>query len=402
MKKPNPPCWVWQGINRNGTRVNGYAFEPPVAFRQRLWRQHRIRIQQIRRRRQLPLSARQLQLWQHSFTQGWLTLLSSGISQLRCFEMLARQACHGQIHAIIERIIHALHEGHSLHHSLSQSGGEFSRQYCRLIEAGEYSGQLVPVLQRLSSQMQTRMNRQQMTRKALTYPTMVLFIACLVVALMLYLVVPQFAVLYQQMDAPLPASTTRLLTLADALLLPVNWLWTLTLLPLVWFLRRTRRWVEKYPAAARTAYALPLLGRLWHTLHLEQDMRVFSLAIDSHLPLTDACRLARQSSASASLQRIWHTLERHLNNGDSLTDTLKTYPLLESNDIQQIEVGEHSGQLGRQLHAVTARLEQVLNTSQQRILSAMEPALLLITGSVCGAILLALYTPLFQLGQLVG
>lgn len=402
MTQREPACWHWQGVNQNLSKMNGFSHLPPAILKHQLWHQSGIQVHHIKRCLKRKMTPKQWQQWLYHFTQDWLTLLRSGVSQLDCFETLSTQARHRQTYYVVQEVIRCLHQGHSLHHSLNHSKGRFPPHYCRLVEAGEYSGQLIRVLEQLTLQLKAQLERQKKIRKALTYPGIVLITASIVVVLMLYLIVPQFAVLYEQMNTPLPDSTRHLLALADTLLSPLNWLWLLLLFPVIAFFRRLLFWVRKYKKVAQAVYLIPLLGRIFRIAHLEQDLRLFCLATGSQLPINDACRLSAMSSSSALLQGQWQVAEQQVKSGSALTQAFQKADLFDYEDILRIEIGEKSGQLNSQLTVINERLVDALNRFEHRMLASVEPVLLMLTGAVCASILLALYTPLFQIGQLVG
>lgn len=399
--QPSFRAWRWRGRSGHGLERRGIAFVPPQRLRLQLW-QEGIQLRSTRLIHQRPLHGRRLLAWHLHFTQAWASLLASGVSQLDAIQLLATQAQHAQAHQWLQRLLAALHSGSSLAQGLTQSAAKFPATYCQLIHVGEQSGQLPAVLQRLSEQMVRAETQRKAVRKALTYPFIVLAVSICIALGMLYLIVPQFAALYEQMNVAVPASTQALLNVADYLGNPVNWLYALPLLFLPAVLRWLARRIAASPAILLKLYRVPRLGDYLAHLHLAVDLRTLHLAYASQLPITEACLLTARASSSAYLQRFWRQTAQQLNGGSSLYETAQQNPVLSDTHLKMIELGELSGRLTEQLDHIVRQLDERVEQSQQRILKALEPLFLALTGAMTGAILLALYVPLFQLGQLVG
>lgn len=394
-------AWRWQGVNRQGLALRGTAFVAPTALRLQLWQQG-VHLRRTRQIRQRALSAAARRDWQGEFSAQWLSLLEAGLAQLEALALLQQQARHAQIAGFIGQVITNLQAGQSLAASLTRCAAGFDAQYCRLIDVGEKSGRLVAVLRRLVDQFERRRAQRKALRRTLTYPVVVLCIAALVVLAMLYWVVPQFATLYKQMQVEVPVSTQALVAAGDWLRQPVHWLWLTPLGLIPPLLRMLPRLLQRSARLIRGCYQLPLFGRLVHKSHLLQDLSTLHLAYASSLPLTDACELARQSSVSAHYGQLWRRCGQLLTEGSTLAEVLQQDPYVEELCLQCIHLGEQSGRLTEQLAGYLAHLESELQAQQQRLLQALEPTFLLLTGAITAALLIALYLPLFQLGQIVG
>lgn len=395
-------AWRWWGRNRHGLTLRGISFTPPQLLRLHLWQQQGVQLLRTRKVSQKALRGSALDAWQLAFTKAWSGLLQAGIAQLDALSLLQQQAQHRQVAGWLERVQHALHAGAPLHQSLAQCGARFSQQYCRLIEVGENSGQLPRVLQRLVAQREHQLAQRKAIRKAITYPLAVLVVAMLVIVAMLYFVVPQFVAMYEQMGATVPATTARLIQLADALRHPFSWLAFVPVVAGVCLLPLLMRRALASKSLTPLVYRLPVLGRYLAARHLLNDMATLQLAYASAMPLTMACDLTARSSSSALLRHHWQRCVRLLASGASLHELLQQNPYISADAIERVRLGEESGRLSEQLEQLleTWRTEQ--DDAQQRMMKLLEPLFLVITGGITAGILLALYIPLFQLGQLVG
>lgn len=395
------PAWRWSGLNRHGLQLRGLAFVPPQVLRMQLWQQG-VHLKSTRKIQQPTLRGKRLAQWHLAFTKSWASLLSSGITQLDALQLLSNQAQHAQVADWLHNIQQSLQGGAPLHQSVAQCGAGFSQQYCQLIEVGEHSGQLSVVLERLCGQAETRLAQAQAIRKALSYPCIVLAVALSVVVAMLYFIVPQFVDMYAQMGAEIPASTAYLMSFSAALRQPQSWLVLsspLLLIPVIRYLAQAQ---SQHVRINRALYRIPWLGSQLSKQHLLYDVATLQLAYASAMPLTDACQLTARSSLSASFKSYWQNCARLLAGGVSLHEILQQNPHFDGEALQRVRLGEQSGRLSEQLEYLTQSWRRTLEARQQNFIKALEPAFLVLTGSLTAGILLALYVPLFQLGQLVG
>ena len=394
-------AWRWWGRNRHGLKLRGIAFVPPQILRFHLWQQG-VQLIRTRKTTQKPLRGKTLYQWHLEFSRAWSSLLQAGIPQLDALNLLQQQAQHRQVAGWLEQIQQGLHSGVPLHQTLAQCDAGFSRQYCRLIEVGENSGQLLQVLQRLITQREQQFAQRQAMRKALSYPIVVLSVALLVIVAMLYFIVPQFVSMYEQMAVPLPASTALLLQIAAAIRHPLGWLAVLPVLTLIMLAPWLLRYALSNRALTPLVYRLPGIGRMLAAGHLLHDFSTLQLAYASAMPLTLACELTARSSSSALLRHHWQICARLLASGATLHELLQQNPYVSREAIQRIRLGEESGRLSEQLEHLIQTWQTQQTATQQRVVKLLEPLFLVVTGGITAGILMALYIPLFQLGQLVG
>lgn len=270
-----------------------------------------------------------------------------------------------------------------------------------LIRVAEHTGQLAAQLQRLAHLQAQRLILQRELRRTLRYPLLALSGAVLVAGFLLTQVVPGFAELYASFDAELPWLTRQVLRLSEHLqqLAPVL-LATLLLLAglLRWQLPRRPAWRQ---ALYRLVWHLPLAGRLtrsywlgcWHrTLH---DSLAGGLPLEAGL--AQAAARIRESALASVQEEIGHGIRQGQTLSSLLSKTAGYPPLCR----QMVAVGEESGMLTALLDALASQFEQDFRDGCTQAIQWLEPLLMLFLGALVGLIVLALYLPMFQLGQVV-
>lgn len=338
-----------------------------------------------------------------SAQQRWMTelsvLLSAGIDMQRALALLTAQQRSKQRpywQAIQQRIEH----GQSLSASLLASPG-FARTDVLLIAVAERGGQLPAQLKRLAELQHKRLRMLQQVRRALRYPAFVLLGSVLVSGFLLMQVVPSFALLYQGFGAELPGLTQHILDLSE-LLVRHGWLVLLVFAAL--FTAGVIAWkasADWRSRVHRLLWRLPLLGPLTQARWLAQWHRTLAECLQAGLPFLEALQQSALPVEESPLAPCQPRLYKAVSQGQRLSSALQAeanYPL---RSVQMIATGEESGMLAPLLETLARQYESDLDDCCEQLLKLLEPVLMTILGVLIGVIVMALYLPLFQLGQVI-
>lgn len=354
------------------------------------------------------VSARELTV----FTRQLATLVSSGVPLLQALESIHTGLAGQAIAHVVERLRQHIAAGWSLQAALQQHN-VFSALYCQMVAAGELSGNLDNMLNRLAWHTERQQQLRRKVRMALVYPAAVLLIALAVVAVILVWVVPVFQSIFASFGADLPWATQWILGLSDALL---QWGLPLAgaLLCIAWWVRKRYRsdpgfqwWV------AVRVLRLPLLAPLMVNANLAVWTRCMAMLMQSGVPLLDTL----ETVAGACSNRVYALSTLRVRDavfkGIGLAQALRQleasthYPSAEFIGlyppilVQMIDIGEQSGSLsallGKAADAQDEALEQQVHTLTQLI----EPLMVVVLGGLVGGMVIALYLPVFQLGQVM-
>jgi type IV pilus assembly protein PilC len=298
--------------------------------------------------------------------------------------------------------------GLSLQFALQQSG-VFDNLYCQMVAAGELAGNLDDMLNRLAAHTDRQQQLHRKVRMALVYPMAVLLIAALVITVILIWVVPVFQSIFASFGAQLPASTRFVLGLSAGLLhwgLPVLVATALFFFAVRWQFRRSERWQWQW---ALWNLKFPLVCGVVRTANLAAWTRCLSMLTQSGVPLLDALEvLAGVCNNRVYALTCWRIRQAVLR-GSSLAAALENKPadvslkfgLFPPLLVQMIDIGEQSGTLTALLSKAADAQDDYLEQQVQGLTQLIEPLMVVVLGGLVGGMVVALYLPVFQLGQIL-
>lgn len=333
-------------------------------------------------------------------TRQVATLVGSGLPLEECLGAVAQQCERPALKKTMMAVRSRVLEGHGLAVALADFPRVFSDLYRATVSAGEQSGFLHIVLERLADYTESRQALQKDIVQAMVYPAFLVIIATLMVTGLLTYVVPQVTQVFVDMGQELPALTQGLIASSDFLrAYGISFLGLLTVLLFVSRLILRRQSVrERYH---RFLLRLPLLSRLVKGLNTARFSRTLSILIDSGVPLLDSLRIAAQVITNIPMQQAVSEVVQRVSEGSSLHRALEHSGFFPPLTIHLVASGESSGKLEDMLNRAASSQERDLNSVIQMVLSILGPAVILIMGVVVLLIVLAMLLPIFELNQLV-
>jgi type IV pilus assembly protein PilC len=401
------PRYVWRGIDREGEVVTGdMSANTPEEVRLQL-RAQRIRATRIQRHYTWPAwltwrstprtSARDIT----QFTRQLSTLLHAGVPLLQAFHILER----GENNAALQTILRSLHVdiegGMALNLALGQHAA-FDNLYCNLVAVGEVAGVLDTMLERLANHLEKSEALRTTVRTALVYPAAVLSIATVVLVLILVFVVPAFQNIFASFGAELPWLTRYVITLSEVLQEYGLHLF-FTVMGLTWWLRRL---IQKHMHWQRYLYSvllrLPIAGTLTRNACTARWTRTLATLFAAGVPLTEALEAVKGVTGHLLFQAATQDIQAQLIQGRTLSQGLEsTQGLFPNMVVQMCAIGEESGALDRMLEKTAEHYEREVDNTVARLSTLLEPFIMVVMGLLIGGLVMALYLPIFQLGQVV-
>jgi type IV pilus assembly protein PilC len=330
------------------------------------------------------------------FNQQFLTLIRAGLPILGSIQMLAKNQKNARFAAQLNDVCDRVKTGDALSEAFEAQSG-FPIMYTTTLLAGERSGNLQEVLERYVSFQRISLTFRKKLISSLIYPSVLLSLVGGLMFFMFVFVVPQFAVLYDQMGNKLPAMTQNLLTFGK--FLHHNILWIFLILGSLGFggyrfsvTERGRDFIDN------VRIKVPVLGKIWLKYQVALFARTLSTLLTGGLPLVPSLETAARSISSRHVSKAVMDSISTVREGKSLADALtrtKIFPDLAS---EMIAVGEQTGALPQMLNSVSEFFEEDVATALAAALTLIEPAILIIMGVVVLFILVSLYLPIFSLG----
>ena len=330
------------------------------------------------------------------FNQQFLTLIRAGLPILGSIQMLAKNQKNAHFAAQLDDVCDRVKNGDALSEAFEAQSG-FPIMYTTTLQAGERSGNLEEVLERYVSFQRTSLTFRKKLVASLIYPIVLL---CLVGGLMFFMfvfVVPEFAVLYDQMGNKLPKMTMELLTFGK--FLHHNILWILLVIGGVAFgsyrfsiTEQGRDFIDAF------RIKMPVLGKIWLKYQVALFARTLSTLLTGGLPLVPSLETAARSISSRHVSRAVLSSVSTVREGKPLAEALTQTEIFPDLASEMISVGEQTGALPQMLNSVAEFFEEDVATALAAALTLIEPAILIVMGVVVLFILVSLYLPIFSMG----
>ena len=334
------------------------------------------------------------------FNQQFLTLIRAGLPILGSLQMLAKGQKNAHFSAQLDDVSTRVKTGEALSSAFEAQSG-FPVMYTTTLLAGERSGNLQEVLERYVSFQRISLSFRKKLIASLIYPSVLLTLVSGLMFFMFAVVVPQFAVLYDQMGSKLPAMTMDLLAFGKWLNHNLLWIGLIAL--------GTAAGVYRFAITERgkdfidgVRVRLPIFGKIWLKYQVALFARTLSTLLTGGLPLVPSLETAARSISSRRVSKSVMSSISTVREGKSLAESLTNTGVFPDLAAEMITVGEQTGALPQMLNSVAEFFEEDVATALTASLALIEPAILIVMGVVVVFILISLYLPIFSLGQAGG
>lgn len=334
------------------------------------------------------------------FTRQLATLLSASLPLEESLAAVAQQTESPRIKSMVFAIRAKVLEGHTLASGLSEFPKAFPELYIATVAAGEETGYLEDILERLADYTETRQVMRQKTSQALIYPSILTVFAILVVVGLLTFVIPKIVTVFENSQQELPGLTVAMIATSD--FLRDNFVLLLAAIGAsltgfkYWLKNKNNRFKFQ-----RKMLRVPLIGKLTRSMNTARFARTLSILSSSGVPVLEALRIASEVVSSLPMRQAVLTAAERVREGSNISSSLEQSHLFPPMTIRLIASGESSGKMEDMLERAAIQQERELETMTSSILAIFEPVLILVMGVVVLMIVLAILMPILQMNQLV-
>lgn len=336
------------------------------------------------------------------FTRQLATLLQAGLPLVNSLQLLAQEHQSAAWRCLLVEMSDSVAIGTPFSEAIAGQHSVFPLIYRQLIAVGELTGNLDRCCWQLAEQQEAQQKLQKKVTKALRYPLFICLVAIIVTLLMLVMVLPEFAKVYQSFDAPLPWFTQRLMTLSAMLIASGPYL----LFVITGVSGSYLRWLHPLPEWQQREQTLllrlPLLSLLIKGHCLSQIFHILTMTQQAGLTLVAGLNAAILSISNPFYRQALKTIEQQLTQGINFHHALAQQPLFPSLCQQLVRVGVESGTLDIVLGKLALWHEQQTHELAETLAQTLEPILMMIVGGIVGGLVIAMYLPIFQLGNVLG
>lgn len=400
----------YQAVTLAGATEAGDIDAPtPAAVAERLHERGLIPLRIEPTDAQRPAASMSLPLWGRAntvrpadvavFTQELATLLRAGLPLDRSLEILISLAASEPVRALLSQVRDDVRGGASLSAAMEARRGVFSRFYISMLRAGEAGGALDVVLERLSEFMERSRELRETVQSALIYPAILVAVAVLSVVVLLVWVVPQFSAMFESSGKALPLPTQIVIAAGDFV---AHWWWALILggAGLWWWFSRQMQQPDSRLAWDRRFLRLPLLGDLIAKVEVARMSRTLGTLLGNGVSLLTALSIVRETLGNRVLSESLGAVAAQLKEGKGLGKPLLETGLFPKLSVHMVMVGEETGKLQEMLLRVADVYDREVRSAVKRMLSLLEPVLILGLGLVIGAIIMSILVAILSVNDL--
>ncbi|MCM2297310.1 type II secretion system F family protein [Rhodoferax sp.] len=390
----------WEGKDRNGKQVRGETRAGGENQVQSSLRRQGIMPLKIKKRRMSAgkaIKPKDMAI----FTRQLATMMKAGVPLLQAFDIVGRGNPNPSVTRLLNDIRNDVETGTSLSVAFRKYPLYFDNLYCNLVEAGEAAGILDQLLDRLAVYMEKTEAMKSKIKSALMYPISVLVVAFVVTAVIMIFVVPAFKEVFSNFGADLPGPTLAVIAMSEIF---VQYWWLIfggiggTL---YFFMQAWRRNKKMQVIMDRLMLKLPIFGVLVEKSCIARWTRTLSTMFAAGVPLVEALDSVGGAAGNSVYELATVKIQQEVSTGTALTQAMTNANLFPSMVLQMCAIGEESGSIDHMLGKSADFYEAEVDDMVAGISSLMEPIIIVILGTVIGGIVVAMYLPIFKLGQVV-
>jgi type IV pilus assembly protein PilC len=397
--------FVWEGTDKQGRRAKGEIASSNPAIAKAELRKQGINATKVRKKGAglsfssgKSINSADISL----FTRQMATMMRAGVPLVQSFEIVADGVDKPKLRDLVLNIRSDVSSGNTFASALRKHPVYFDDLFCNLVDAGEQSGSLETMLDRIASYKEKTESLKAKVRKAMTYPIAVVVVAVIVSGILLIKVVPQFQTVFAGFGAELPAFTMFVIHISEV----VQAYWIFFLLgiagTIAGFTVARRRSKPLRDAIDRTSLKLPVVGNIIEKSAVARFARTLSTTFAAGVPLVDALNSVAGATGNSVFVNAVYKIRDDVSTGQQLNFSMRSTGVFPNMVIQMVAIGEESGALDSMLDKSATYYEEQVDNAVDNLTALMEPMIMSVLGVLIGGLIIAMYLPIFQLGRVVG
>ncbi|MDQ0589436.1 type II secretion system F family protein [Variovorax paradoxus] len=392
--------YEWEGKDRNGKLVRGELRAAGENQVQAALRRQGVLASKIKKRRMRSgksIKPKDIAI----FTRQLATMMKAGVPLLQSFDIVGRGNANPSVARLLNDIRSDVETGTSLSAAFRKFPKYFDHLYCNLVEAGEAAGILEDLLDRLATYMEKTEAIKSKIKSALMYPTSVVVVAFVVVAIIMIFVIPAFKQVFSSFGADLPAPTLFVMAMSEFF---VSYWWLIFSViggGTYFFLQAWKRNERVQRVMDRALLRVPIFGTLIEKSCVARWTRTLATMFAAGVPLVEALDSVGGASGNTVYGDATAKIQQEVSTGTSLTTAMTNVNLFPSMVIQMTAIGEESGSIDHMLGKAADFYESEVDDMVAGLSSLMEPIIIVFLGVIIGGIVVSMYLPIFKLGQVV-
>lgn len=396
--------YQWEGVNKAGEKVNGIIDARSLAIAKADLRKQGIITKKVVKKRKPFFDKKNKKITQGDitiFSRQLATMIEAGIPLIQSFDIVAKGQSNQKMRDLIDTVKRDVETGLTLAESLQKHPAFFNELFCNLVDAGEKSGSLEIMLDKVATYKEKIETIKKKIKKALTYPMAVLVVAFLVTTALMIFVVPQFESLFEGFGADLPAMTRMVVDMSEFF----QSYWYImfgaiagAIYAFIYFKNHSPQFAHSID---RAMLKFPVVGPILEKAAIARFTRTLSITFAAGLPLVEALKSVSGATGNILYAKATEKIREEVSTGQQMQVAMDNTQLFPNMVIQMVAIGEESGALEQMLGKVADFYEEEVDNAVDALSSLLEPIIMSILGVLVGGLVVAMYLPIFKLGSAV-
>ncbi len=398
-QKPKESSYLWEGRDKTGKVIKGEMRAAGEAVVSATLRRQGVNVTKVKKLRSSGKSVSEKDI--ALFTRQLATMLKSGVPLLQAFDIVGKGHSNPSVAKLLFDIKTDVETGSSLQQAFKKYPLYFDELYCNLIGAGEAAGILDSLLERLATYKEKIQAIKGKIKSALFYPISIIAVAVIITAVIMIFVIPAFKELFANFGADLPGPTLVIMAISDFF---VSYWWAIfgitggSIYTFFYFWKRSKK---MQGVMDRLILRLPIFGPLIRKASIARWSRTLATMFAAGVPLVEAFDSVAGAAGNAVYFDATKAIQREVTTGNSLTVAMQDTQVFPSMVLQMVAIGEEAGSLDAMLSKVADFYEEEVDNAVDALSSLMEPIIMVVLGTLIGGMVIAMYLPIFKMGQVV-
>lgn len=397
--------FLWEGTNKQGKRVKGETAGPSMALIKADLRRQGITPLKVKKKpaslslftRKPPIKSKDISI----FSRQLATMMAAGVPLVQAFEIVGRGHENASMQELIMAIKGDVESGTSLAEALAKHPLQFDDLFCNLVHAGEQAGILENLLDKIATYKEKTEAMKGKIKKALFYPAAIIVVSCIITTILMVFVIPQFESMFQGFGADLPAMTRVVIDMSQFM---QAWWWAIfggvggAVYTLMYYKKRSRKFNK---VLDRIVLKLPIIGDIIAKATIARFARTLATMFAAGMPLVEAMESVADACGNSVFGAAIMNMRDEVATGSQMNHSMKASGLFPNMVVQMLAIGEETGSVDGMLSKVADFYEEEVDNMVDGLSSLLEPIIMAVLGILIGGLVIAMYLPIFKMGDVV-
>ena len=393
--------FTWDGLSKRGVKISGESQAINENLLKATLRRQGIHPLKVRQKRMASGGKAIKPIDIAYFARQLTTMLRSGVPLVQSLDLISSGHEKPKMQLLINHILADIEGGSTLSTALGRQPKHFDELFCSLVEAGEQSGALETMLEKIATYKEKTESLKAKVKKALFYPIAILVVATVITVIMLIYVIPEFKALFEGFGADLPAFTQMVIDLSEFL----QESWWMVLFPMIgagFAFNILKKRSKKFNRILdQLVLKLPIMGEIIDKSSIARFSRTLSTMFAAGVPLVEAMDSVAGSTGNILYREATLKMRDDASQGIQLNQAMQTTKIFPNMVVQMTKIGEESGNMEEMLNKVADYYEEQVDNLVDSLTSLMEPLIMAVLGVVIGGLVIAMYLPIFKMGSAI-